>query len=140
MSDATNPVGLLLECRRIDKSYNGPMVLSKVDFSMRRGEIHALVGENGAGKSTLIKIITGVTGRNSGEIVFDGKTVGFDHSKTAAQGLGIAVIYQELSLIHGMTVAQNIYLTKEPRLPGLPLIDLKAMNPPGPGPDRSLWL
>jgi ribose transport system ATP-binding protein len=118
----------LLECRGINKSYNGPMVLSEVDFSMRRGEIHALVGENGAGKSTLIKIVTGVTNRNSGEMLFEGKAIGLDHSKTSAQALGIAVIYQELSLIHGMTVAQNLFLTKEPRMRGLPFIDLRKMN------------
>jgi ribose transport system ATP-binding protein len=127
MSDnAKNDV--LLECLSVDKSYNGPMVLSGVDFSLRRGEIHALVGENGAGKSTLIKIVTGVTNRNSGTMVFDGHEIGLEHSKKAAQSLGIAVIYQELSLIHGMTVAQNIYLTKEPLVPGLKIIDIKKMN------------
>ena len=88
---------LLLECRGIDKNYNGPQVLSKVDFSLRRGEIHALVGENGAGKSTLIKIVTGITNRNAGTIVFDGHEVPMDHSKNASEKLGIAVIYQELS-------------------------------------------
>ena len=119
---------LLLECRGIDKNYNGPQVLSKVDFSLRRGEIHALVGENGAGKSTLIKIVTGITNRNAGTIVFDGHEVPMDHSKNASEKLGIAVIYQELSLIHGMTVAQNIFLTKEPLLPGLPFINIKKMN------------
>ena len=119
---------LLLECRGIDKNYNGPQVLSNVDFSLRRGEIHALVGENGAGKSTLIKIITGITNRNAGSIVFDGHTIPVEHNKNASEKLGIAVIYQELSLIHGMTVAQNIFLTKEPLLPGLPLIDIKKMN------------
>ena len=119
---------VLLECTGIDKSYNGPMVLNGVDFSLRRGEIHSLVGENGAGKSTLIKIVTGVTNRNSGSLVFDGKMVPLEHSKRAAQELGIAVIYQELSLIHGMTVAQNIYLTKEPLIPGLRIIDLRKMN------------
>ncbi len=124
---ADSPVALL-ECRRINKSYNGPMVLSEVDFSMKRGEIHALVGENGAGKSTLIKIVTGVTNRNSGEMLFEGRPIGIEHSKTAAQVLGIAVIYQELSLIHGMSVAQNLFLTREPRLPGLPFIDIGKMN------------
>ena len=118
----------LLECRGIDKNYNGPMVLDKVDFSLTRGEIHALVGENGAGKSTLIKIITGVTNRNAGTIVFDGQSVPVEHSKIASERLGIAVIYQELSLIHGMSVAQNIFLTKEPLLSGLPIIDIKKMN------------
>ena len=128
MTKRTNADDVLLDCRNIVKSYNGPMVLLGVDFSMKRGEIHALVGENGAGKSTLIKIITGVEPRNSGTIAFDGKEITHDHSKNAAQDLSIAVIYQELSLIHGMTVAQNIFLTKEPKVPGLPLIDIKKMN------------
>ncbi len=119
---------LLLECRGIDKNYNGPQVLDGVDFSLRRGEIHALVGENGAGKSTLIKIVTGITNRNGGTIVFEGHEIPVEHSKIASEKLGIAVIYQELSLIHGMTVAQNIFLTKEPLLAGLPFIDIRKMN------------
>ncbi len=127
MSD-TFPNALLLDCRGIDKSYNGPMVLTNVDFSLNRGEIHALVGENGAGKSTLIKIITGVTNRNRGSMVFEGKEIPLEHSKQASEKLGIAVIYQELSLIHGMSVAQNIFLTKEPLIAGLPIIDIRKMN------------
>ena len=119
---------VLLDCRGISKSYTGPQVLDEVDFSVDRGEIHALVGENGAGKSTLIKIVTGVTDRDSGEIVFAGTAIPRSHSKKAAQELGIAVIYQELSLIPGMTVAQNIYLTKEPRFRALRLIDIRRMN------------
>ena len=119
---------LLLECKGIDKNYNGPMVLSKVDFSLKRGEIHSLVGENGAGKSTLIKIVTGVTNRNAGTIVFEGQSIPVEHHKLASERLGIAVIYQELSLIHGMSVAQNIFLTKEPLYPGLPVIDINKMN------------
>ncbi len=122
------PDDVLLDCRAIDKNYNGPMVLSAVDFSLKRGEIHALVGENGAGKSTLIKIVTGITNRNAGTIVFEGQSIPVEHSKIASEKLGIAVIYQELSLIHGMTVAQNIFLTKEPLLAGLPIIDVKKMN------------
>ncbi len=127
MNDPRNS-DVLLECRGIDKNYNGPMVLSGVDFALTRGEIHALVGENGAGKSTLIKIVTGVTNRNAGSISFDGHDIPQEHSKNAAEKLGIAVIYQELSLIHGMSVAQNIYLTKEPLLSGLPIIDINKMN------------
>jgi len=119
---------LLLECKGIDKNYNGPMVLANVDFSLKRGEIHSLVGENGAGKSTLIKIITGVTNRNAGSIVFEGKSIPVEHNKIASERLGIAVIYQELSLIHGMSVAQNIFLTKEPLFAGLPIIDIDKMN------------
>jgi len=118
----------LLACRAVTKSYAGPLVLDKVDFSIRRGEVHSLVGENGAGKSTLIKIITGVTNRNSGEIVFEGSPIPLEHSRKASQDLGIAVIYQELSLIPGMTVAQNIFLTKEPLIGGTRLIDIRRMN------------
>jgi len=128
MSEQQEESGLLLECEGINKSYNGPMVLTDVDFSMRRGEIHALVGENGAGKSTLIKIITGVTNRNSGTMRFEGHDIGIEHSRHAAQELGIAVIYQELSLIPGMTVAQNLFLIKEPRYGLIPLIDIRKMN------------
>ncbi|HTX74199.1 MAG TPA: sugar ABC transporter ATP-binding protein [Rectinemataceae bacterium] len=128
MNAETDRTEVLLDCRAIAKSYSGPQVLTDVDFEMRRGEIHALVGENGAGKSTLIKIITGVTDRDAGEIVFDGKTVPREHSKQAAQELGIAVIYQELSLIPGMTVAQNIFLTKEPMLGRTRLINVRRMN------------
>ncbi len=119
---------LLIECRGITKSYAGPLVLDNVDFSVRRGEVHSLVGENGAGKSTLIKIITGVTNRDSGDIVYDGNVVPKEHSRKASQDLGIAVIYQELSLIPGMTVAQNIFLTKEPLIKGTRLIDSRKMN------------
>jgi len=119
---------ILLECHKITKSYSGVVVLREVDFSLKHAEIHALVGENGAGKSTLIKVITGVTPRDSGTIVFDGHDLPVDHTKAAALNLGIGVIYQELSLIPGLTVAQNIFLTREPLLPGIGLINYKKMN------------
>lgn len=125
-SSATGEI--LLECRNITKSYNGPIVLDGVDFSVVKGEVHSLVGENGAGKSTLIKIITGATDRNSGEIVFNGERVPSDISRRDAQDMGIACIYQELSLIPGMTVAQNIFLAKEPLVPGTRFIDKRKMN------------
>ena len=128
MNDNSADTGILLNCRGVTKSYSGTTVLDKVDFSIRRGEVHALVGENGAGKSTLVKLITGVTNRDSGEIAFDGTTVPLEHSRKLSQELGIAVIYQELSLIPGMTVAQNIFLTKEPLLGKTRLIDSKKMN------------
>ena len=126
MDNATGSV--LLECSKITKSYNGPIVLDQVDFSVRAGEVHSLVGENGAGKSTLIKIVTGVTGYTSGKIVFNGKPVPENMDRKQAQALGIACIYQELSLIPGMTVAQNIFLGKEPLIKGLRIIDKKKMN------------
>ena len=128
MNEPVSDKEILLDCRKINKAYNGPQVLFDVDFSLKRGEIHSLVGENGAGKSTLVKIITGVIQRNDGEITYNGVAIPIAHSKQDAQKLGIAVIYQELSLIHGMTVAQNIFLTKEPMFAGLPIIDIKKMN------------
>jgi ribose transport system ATP-binding protein len=128
MNDNSADGGILLDCKSVTKSYSGTTVLDKVDFSIRRGEVHALVGENGAGKSTLVKLITGVTNRDSGAIAFDGKTVPLEHSRKLSQELGIAVIYQELSLIPGMTVAQNIFLTKEPLLGKTRLIDSRKMN------------
>ena len=96
-----NPI--LLECHKVTKSYSGVVVLKDVDFSLKRAEIHALVGENGAGKSTLIKVITGVTPRDSGTIAFDGHDLPIEHTKAEALSLGIGVIYQELSLIPGLT-------------------------------------
>ncbi|MDH7483683.1 MAG: sugar ABC transporter ATP-binding protein, partial [Spirochaetales bacterium] len=119
---------ILLSCKGIVKSYNGPIVLDRVDFSVYRGEVHSLVGENGAGKSTLIKIITGATNRNEGDILFDGKPIPLEFTRREAQAAGIACIYQELSLIPGMTVAQNIFLGKEPIMRGVRIIDKKAMN------------
>jgi ribose transport system ATP-binding protein len=118
----------LLECHHVTKSYSGVVVLRDVNFSVKRGEIHSLVGENGAGKSTLIKVVTGVTPRDSGTIAFDGHDLPIEHTKAAALRMGIGVIYQELSLIPGLTVAQNIYLTREPLRRGLGLVNYKKMN------------
>ncbi len=118
----------LLTCKGVTKSYNGPIVLDNVDFSVRRGEVHSLVGENGAGKSTLIKVVTGATGRNSGTITFDGEEMPLEFSRKDAQARGIACIFQELSLIPGMTVAQNIFLAKEPTIGRTRIIDKKKMN------------
>jgi len=72
---------LLLECRSVTKSYSGHVVLDAVDFSVLPGEVHALVGENGAGKSTLIKIVTGATLRDSGDMVYDGSVVPVQHTR-----------------------------------------------------------
>jgi len=128
MANTTKPDDILLECKNITKSYNGPIVLDSVDFSVKRGEVHSLVGENGAGKSTLIKVVTGVISRNSGTMHFNGQELPDALTRKQAQSLGIACIYQELSLIPGMTVAQNIFLGKEPLNKTLRLIDKKKMN------------
>src|SRR6185369_2996561 len=95
---------------------------------LRPGEIHALCGENGAGKSTLIKILGGIhpAGSFDGELRLDGRPALFDDTRDAARA-GVAVIYQELALVEEMTVAENIYLGKEPRR-GFGLVDWRAVN------------
>jgi ABC-type sugar transport system ATPase subunit len=106
----------LLEMREITKSFPGVRALDGVTFDLFPGEIHALVGENGAGKSTLIKILGGVYPypNYGGEILIDGKVVHFSGVRDA-ESAGVAVIYQELSLVPEMTVSENIFLGREPR-------------------------
>ncbi len=116
----------LLAASGIVKKYGDVTVLKDVDFSMRRGEVHSLVGENGAGKSTLVKIITGVTDRTAGSYMFDGIDVPVGHNRANAERIGISVIYQELSLVNALTVAQNIFLGREPKTAGF-LMDVKGI-------------
>lgn len=112
----------------ISKRFPGVQALRGVNFSVQRGEIHALLGENGAGKSTLLKIITGVYQLDAGQIFFKSQPVNFG-DPGEAQRAGISVIYQECNLIEHLTVAENIYLGNEPRrVPGLPLIDREQMR------------
>jgi ribose transport system ATP-binding protein len=108
----------------ISKSFSGIRVLHGVDFDLRRGEVHALVGGNGAGKSTLMKILQGVYTPDEGEIAVDGMPVEI-RSPHDARVLGIGMIFQEFSLIPTLTVAQNIFLGHEPRAAG-GLIDDRA--------------
>ncbi|WP_461204883.1 sugar ABC transporter ATP-binding protein [Clostridium sp. DL1XJH146] len=105
---------ILLRAEKIVKSYSGNVVLSDVDFEVKAGEVHALVGENGAGKSTLIKVITGFVERDSGEFYYNGEDIKIKHTRNDAQDMGISAIYQELSSIPSLTVAQNIFLGREP--------------------------
>ncbi len=107
----------ILEMNDIEKSFSGVPVLKKATFALRKGEVHALMGGNGAGKSTLMKILTGVYHKDAGTILLDGKPV---ELTTALQSErhGIAMIYQELSLVPTLTVAQNIFLKHEPRAVG----------------------
>jgi len=102
-----------LEMRGINKSFAGNAVLADVSLSTRAGEVHALVGENGAGKSTLMKILAGVYQPDTGTIVIDGQKVSFARPSEALKH-GIAMIYQELSLAPELTVAENIFLGREP--------------------------
>jgi rhamnose transport system ATP-binding protein len=103
----------ILELRNISKQFSGVEVLHQVPFSLRRGEVHALLGENGAGKSTLVKIITGVHQPDGGEIILDGVQVHFGNTRESRQA-GIAAIYQELSLFPDLDVAENIFVGRQP--------------------------
>ena len=114
-----------IEMRGITKSFPGVQALKSVSFSALQGEVHALAGENGAGKSTLMKILSGVYRLDGGAVVVGGQERHFSHPLEAIRA-GIAVIYQEFSLLPERTVAQNIFLGREPT--GLGLIDHKAMN------------
>jgi ribose transport system ATP-binding protein len=114
----------VIEMRGITKSFPGVRALRGVSFACGRGEVHALCGENGAGKSTLIKILSGVYRPDSGEVLIDGKPQHFRHPQQALLA-GVSVIYQEFSLLPERTVAQNLFLGREPRKNGL--IDNKAM-------------
>jgi len=105
-------VSELLEIRGISKSFFNNPVLADVNFTVRPGEVHALIGENGAGKSTLIKIIGGIYQADGGEILWEGAPVHFP-TPLHAMSCGISTVHQELSLAPNMTVAQNIYLRRE---------------------------
>jgi ribose transport system ATP-binding protein len=105
---------VLVEMEHISKDFPGVRALDDSRFDLRAGEVHALVGENGAGKSTLMKILAGVYSRDSGEIRFKGQPVDIP-SPHAAQRLGISIIHQELNLMPHLTVAQNIFIGREPR-------------------------
>ncbi len=105
---------MLLEMRGIGKQFPGVVALDNVDFDVRAGEVHALVGENGAGKSTLIKILTGALALDQGAIVLAGREVRFADPRSAQQH-GIASIQQELTRIPGLSVAENVLLGREPR-------------------------
>jgi galactofuranose transport system ATP-binding protein len=110
--------------RHIEKSFSGVKALDGVDFSVRKNEVHALMGENGAGKSTLIKILSGIYQKDSGEIFLDGKKI--DHqTPIEAQNEGISTIYQELNLVPYLSIAENIFLGRQARRWGV--IDWKKM-------------
>src|ERR687893_1606477 len=116
----------VLEVREVTKRFPGVLALDRVSFQLEPGEVHALVGENGAGKSTLIKVITGVYQPDGGEIFFEGREVSFA-SPHESQAAGISTIYQEISLIPLRSVAQNVFLGREPRT-RFGLLDVERMN------------
>jgi ribose transport system ATP-binding protein len=104
----------LISVSKLNKSFPGVRALHEVQFELMAGEVHALMGENGAGKSTLMKILAGVYTRDSGEMLYDGKPVDFT-SPREAQAAGIGIIHQELQLMNHLTVAQNMFIGREPR-------------------------
>jgi len=117
---------VILEVENVSKSFPGVKALDKVSFNLRKGEVHALVGENGAGKSTLMKILSGVYQADEGTIRYKGKDVVFRDS-TQARDAGIGIIYQELNLIPHLSVAANIFIGREP-LTKFGMLDEKRMN------------
>ncbi len=116
----------ILDIRQVGERFPGVRALHDVSFVVARGEIHALVGENGAGKSTLMTILSGVYPDYDGQVVFDGAPLALS-SPRDAQRRGIAIIYQELNLIPELTVAENIFLGREPRT-ATGLLDAERMN------------
>ena len=105
---------ILINMEGIEKRFPGVLALDQCNFDLRAGEVHALVGENGAGKSTLMKILGGIYHKDAGTIQINGQNIVIDNPR-AAQQLGISIIHQELNLMPHLTVAQNIFIGREPR-------------------------
>lgn len=104
---------VILKLENIVKVFPGIKALDNVNLEIRKGEVHALCGENGAGKSTLMKIITGAYSYTSGKMYFEGKEVKFTSTKQSEK-LGISMIYQEFNLVPYLTIAENIFLGRQP--------------------------
>ena len=119
------PDKTLLEMKQIEIQFPGVKALDKVDFNLRAGEIHSLLGENGAGKSTLIKCLTGVNHKDKGTIILDGKEIQPQSPQHAIE-LGISTVYQEVNLCPNLTVAENIFVGRQPMKHGR--IDWKTIN------------
>jgi ribose transport system ATP-binding protein len=127
MKQAEQPPADAVVMRGIAKAFGGVKAVERVDFSVRKGEIHALLGQNGAGKSTILKILSGVHKPDEGAIWINGAKLE-EHTPEAARRLGIAMIFQEGSLIPTLTVAENIFLTREPKAAGGLLDDRTALK------------
>jgi ribose transport system ATP-binding protein len=125
MSPDSADIPVLLQMRGIRKAFPGVVALDDARFELRRGEVHALLGENGAGKSTLMKILSGACRRDAGEILIDERAAAIDTPREA-QMLGISTIYQEFNLVPHLTAAENISLGREPMRAG-GLIDRRTL-------------
>ena len=110
---AAAPDGCLLEATHISKRFPGVAALDDVSLRVRRGTVHALIGENGAGKSTLMKIIAGIVPADAGELRLGGRTLRLESPRQALAS-GIAMIHQELNLMPSMSIAENIWIGREP--------------------------
>ncbi len=117
----------ILKVSNLCKSFPGVKALASVDFDLRAGEIHGLMGENGAGKSTLIKVITGFHSKDSGEIFYDGNSVSYGSPNEAVHH-GISTVYQEINLIPLLSVAENIFLGRQPLRAGGAGIDWRELH------------
>ena len=115
-----------IKMTHIKKQFGGVYALNDVDLTLKKGTVLALLGENGAGKSTLMKILTGVITKDAGTIELNGEEVN-PKNYAEAQNMGIALVPQELALVDYFTVAENIYLGREPYIKGTKLIDFKKM-------------
>jgi ribose transport system ATP-binding protein len=120
-----SPAPIVVAAERVSKSFAGVKALYDVDFDLRHGEVHALMGENGAGKSTLMKILAGVHTDYDGAITIEGRSVTFAGVRDAEEA-GVAIIHQELNLVPELSVVDNIFLGREPLIAGL-LIDRRRM-------------
>src|SRR5512143_4256646 len=117
---------IILEFQNVYKTFPGVTAVSEVSFKVRRGEIHGLCGENGAGKSTLMKILSGVYphGTYEGKVIYNGEELKLESSAIhQATEKGIAIVYQELTLVPAMSVGENIFLGREPVVRGSILWD-----------------
>jgi len=125
MEDREQVPGPILGVEGIVKRFPGVLALDGVDFSLARGEIHALVGENGAGKSTLIHVLGGILQPDAGRIALDGAPARFESPRHAAD-LGISIVFQELTLAPNLSVAENVFFNRQPTL-GLGIVDRRAL-------------
>jgi ribose transport system ATP-binding protein len=121
----TPPGHVVLVAEHVSKSFAGVTALKDVDFELRYGEVHALMGENGAGKSTLMKILAGVQTQYQGAIQVEGRALSFGAVRNAEEA-GVAMIHQELNLVPDLSVADNIFLGREPLIAGV-LIDRRRI-------------
>jgi len=121
-----NDDDIILQMTGIEMNFPGVRALANVDFTLRSGEVHSIMGENGAGKSTLIKCLTGVYQMDSGKIIFDGKKIR-PQSVSDAMKMGISSVYQEVNLCPNLTVAENIFIGRQPMKAGV-LVDWNKMN------------